>query len=809
MAMDIPLRQMSAGASASVPGASAHLQDRISREATSPSLDSTASEASLSDTTETHNCKSRLNRAPKQEGSVEESINNTELDENDIIKKAKRRLFVCVDGTWKNASNKAGPLTNVARFARSVDRYSDEGSEGLVQQIVYYSGGVGTHSALPPVSRGWFGVTGAGLEEIILSSYTFLCNNYNFDRDVRASEIILVGYSRGAFAVRCLADLISQIGLLRRKYLGFLPEFFKRWMETKDPEARKEMRSDILSGPKLSSSVKITALCEWDPVSAIGVTGRNWRKRFSFVKDEIPLVVTSVFTAVAIHERRRSFKPMLWKSVAGENTKVTQRAFLGCHGDVGGGNRDAALSTISLLWMISNLRPRVEFDMGALFEMFDIRPSPPGKGVGGTEFQAVNLIYSEGAINESLKRYWWVLHKLTLGWYGRDRGILQNQTQGLPVAIHWTVKELYKSRQRTTVRDLWGQHTSNMESTALRNQFRYELKRRWPTRMLQWLCIKEADNTAKNIKNSATTKMILEPDDYEKDLWEAWFRACDDWDTNFGDETDAEAELKILGKWRRPIGEWSETLMVGCGSERHEQERIEENAIAIEVCQILEMRYLLNALESPGSAPRRATDPALSFDNLESAIDRATICLDSLGRRCSRGDQKLERHTKEIKEIKGLGAISLELLTNPHTSGQMQIEGEQPGTFRSLGRKALKYCATLIQELEYLLEMDPEVNVGYPHLGPRPEDGEVLSFLFNYIDVIVKREFNGRRWSGGEELEVEIGGLVKGAKALRTMATEIARATMVPRTSKLDIEKSFIGLNQSIRDKYITPLAQT
>jgi hypothetical protein len=79
----------------------------------------------------------------------------------------KKRLFVCCDGTWKNASGRsaAAPLTNVARFARAINRFgvNIDDPTSPVAQIVYYSGGVGSQSVL---LSGWdsiySGITGAG-----------------------------------------------------------------------------------------------------------------------------------------------------------------------------------------------------------------------------------------------------------------------------------------------------------------------------------------------------------------------------------------------------------------------------------------------------------------------------------------------------------------------------------------------------------------------------------------------------------------------------------------------------------------------
>lgn len=79
-----------------------------------------------------------------------------------------KRLFICCDGTGNNASGTVDPLTNVAKLARAVHRIGEdlykvpdqrealnfphgdpeERRFGGVRQIVYYSSGVGTRSAL-------------------------------------------------------------------------------------------------------------------------------------------------------------------------------------------------------------------------------------------------------------------------------------------------------------------------------------------------------------------------------------------------------------------------------------------------------------------------------------------------------------------------------------------------------------------------------------------------------------------------------------------------------------------------------------
>lgn len=310
----------------------------------------------------------------------------------------KKRLFVCCDGTWKNASGTIAPLTNVAKLARCVDRIGNDelgptselhdGSEpstrfGLVRQLVYYSSGVGTQSSLA-MDSGFSGATGHGMSLVhfqpkaitadlscgkgvtanILSAYCFICNNYNFSSAM--DDIILVGFSRGAFTVRCLAAFIDKVGLLRRKGLPFLRLLFDHWLRQKTDQLN--IMAEALN-PLRYTGVRIKVLAEWDPVSAMGLPFGFRTRKFSFIDDKVPDVVENAFVAIALNEKRPSFKPLLWKKAVRETT-VKQCGFIGSHSDIGGGNADSGLSTVSLLWMISQITAAcdTQFDSTTLLQ---------------------------------------------------------------------------------------------------------------------------------------------------------------------------------------------------------------------------------------------------------------------------------------------------------------------------------------------------------------------------------------------------------------------------------------------------------
>ena len=55
--------------------------------------------------------------------------------------------------------------------------------------------------------------------------YTFLCLNYRGPED----EIYLVGFSRGAYTVRCLASFIGSVGLLTKAGLVHINAVYRSW----------------------------------------------------------------------------------------------------------------------------------------------------------------------------------------------------------------------------------------------------------------------------------------------------------------------------------------------------------------------------------------------------------------------------------------------------------------------------------------------------------------------------------------------------------------------------------------------------
>ncbi|KAH7377459.1 hypothetical protein BKA64DRAFT_586177 [Cadophora sp. MPI-SDFR-AT-0126] len=300
-----------------------------------------------------------------------------------------RRLIVCCDGTWmKNDTDQ--PLSNVARIGLCLADCDRRGEKHFTQ-VVHYQSGVGTSSwgAL----NLYEGAFAQAIGQDIRDAYGFICDNYRTPDD----EIILIGFSRGAFTVRALASLIADIGVLNGAGRYSLSKVYELWEKqlpsrslgdgpltspaapAQEPEISHEI-SDLehyvrdLQKVRLTqySTVNIKVCAVWDTVAAIGAKLPKFlpqipSKKLAFVDKKTGSDaagrprVENVFQALALDEKRFHFQPMLWQRHQTQN--LTQCWFRGSHSDVGGGNVNSGLANISLAWMMGKLEPFALFDV--------------------------------------------------------------------------------------------------------------------------------------------------------------------------------------------------------------------------------------------------------------------------------------------------------------------------------------------------------------------------------------------------------------------------------------------------------------
>jgi uncharacterized protein (DUF2235 family) len=161
-------------------------------------------------------------------------------------------------------------------------------------------------------------------------------------------EIHLIGFSRGAITARILACFINEFGVLRATRLALLTYTYDLWKDRKTDELEERAKKWKEQG-HLARDVRIETCAVWDTVRAISLPSDT----LAFVEDQVPDTLQNAFQALALHETRLSFKPVLWNTSLGGNTIIRQTWFAGDHSDIGGGHPDSGLATITLLWMIS------------------------------------------------------------------------------------------------------------------------------------------------------------------------------------------------------------------------------------------------------------------------------------------------------------------------------------------------------------------------------------------------------------------------------------------------------------------------
>jgi hypothetical protein len=118
----------------------------------------------------------------------------------------------------------------------------------------------------------------------------------------------------------------------------------------------------------LRREVKIEVCAVWDTVSALGIPiplfiPQPKSRKYAFVNRVLPGNVRNAFQALALNEKRKHFKPVLWANPPETIKEFKQCWFLGSHGDVGGGVEDPTLTNVSLIWMIAQLQKSTDLSL--------------------------------------------------------------------------------------------------------------------------------------------------------------------------------------------------------------------------------------------------------------------------------------------------------------------------------------------------------------------------------------------------------------------------------------------------------------
>lgn len=194
---------------------------------------------------------------------------------------------------------------------------------------------------------------GRGINRQIKRAYGYLASRYH-----PGDQIYLMGYSRGAYAVRSLAGVIDQVGLVRSEHATErkIRDVYRHYECGPDGNAAKAFAQAYCH-----TSVPIEMIGVWDTVKSLGINAPVlWRlseKMHAFHNHDLSEIVKNGFQALAINESRVAYLPVLWTTHKGYEGRVEQVWFPGSHGDVGGqlSGFDAArpLANIPFVWLMS------------------------------------------------------------------------------------------------------------------------------------------------------------------------------------------------------------------------------------------------------------------------------------------------------------------------------------------------------------------------------------------------------------------------------------------------------------------------
>ncbi|MFV0411225.1 MAG: DUF2235 domain-containing protein [Paracoccus sp. (in: a-proteobacteria)] len=193
---------------------------------------------------------------------------------------------------------------------------------------------------------------GKGMGGRIRGAYGWLASGYR-----PGDRIFLLGYSRGAFAIRSLAGMIGRVGLLRGDEATErnIRTVWRIYEEGAEAAERTRLRARLCH-----DRVPIELIGAFDTVMALGirlpVLWMLTEPHYRFHDQRLGAEVRRGVQALALNETRAAFQPILWNSDDLRAGTVSQMWFEGFHADIGGqlhGNEASRpLANIPLVWML-------------------------------------------------------------------------------------------------------------------------------------------------------------------------------------------------------------------------------------------------------------------------------------------------------------------------------------------------------------------------------------------------------------------------------------------------------------------------
>jgi hypothetical protein len=267
------------------------------------------------------------------------------------------RLVVCVDGTWFGPdgiySGWAGNISSIFRIWCCVKEGEVHDSAGKTwhQERLYVKGIDNLNNWGSKLLSGAFGI---GVAEQIKNVYKLCCDKAGQPED----EIFFFGFSRGAFVVRAVANLLAYMRIAQPLQDGqSFDELYAHMLDLyRDVRTGNDSRQGSIHEYMLHSQPH-------SRLQFIGVI--DTVKAF----DDGDLYDIGLHTslhhgchALAMNETKSAFIPELWMSKeqtadlelrkASKLHSIKEAWFLGSHGDLGGGNVQDGIALYPCQWLL-------------------------------------------------------------------------------------------------------------------------------------------------------------------------------------------------------------------------------------------------------------------------------------------------------------------------------------------------------------------------------------------------------------------------------------------------------------------------
>ncbi|OAV88087.1 hypothetical protein, variant [Puccinia triticina 1-1 BBBD Race 1] len=248
--------------------------------------------------------------------------------------------------------------SNVSKLARCVCP-EDRRTSPPTPQIVFYQPGQATFSQE---------TSGTDVVNKIREAYAFLVQHY-----VSGDELLLFGFSRGAFIARTLAQMVIEIGILNMAGMSDFYEVFaayqlcvkggtegaasaRNFLDHYRHSGQKELR------PVTEGTLKCVGV--WDTVGVFGLPDHfaDKYRLLGFKDRKLSAQIKYAFHAIALCEARKDLQPTRWESEPSPQDcdhpgQVLKQVWFPCsHVEAGGRIEEYDdVTYMSLIWMVANM----------------------------------------------------------------------------------------------------------------------------------------------------------------------------------------------------------------------------------------------------------------------------------------------------------------------------------------------------------------------------------------------------------------------------------------------------------------------